>query len=68
MIEAFAPMAAATTGIASDVAASGLLMAGFFVVAVWTLFVAALASWSAVRTTIWRVRVALAGQQGRELT
>jgi len=67
MNQALATAAATATGVASDVAASGVLTAGFTVVAVWTLFVATLAAWSALRITVWRVQGALATWQKKEL-
>ena len=55
---AAAPVAAAAL-YTVDITDSRSLMIGFTVVAVWTLFVAVLAAWSAGRITRWRVQRAL---------
>ncbi len=55
---AAAPVAAAAL-YAVDITDSRSLMIGFTVVAVWTLFVAVLAAWSAGRITRWRVQRAV---------
>lgn len=62
-----APALTAGAG-AADVASSGALMAGFTAVAVWTLFVATLAIWSALRISAWRVARAVAARSGKELS
>lgn len=58
---AAAPVAAAFFFV--DVTDSRALMIGFTIVAVWTLFVAVLAAWSAGRITHWRLARAVAGRK-----
>lgn len=59
---AVAPVAAASL-YAVDVTDSRSLMIGFTVVAVWTLFVALLAAWSAGRISHWRLQRALVAKE-----